>query len=172
MVHGLTAALRADLLATKLDNEAYKAMKAERRLSPAMHDIFAFGAMAAALYTAPVMAHGGNAKLASVRSTEFPPADASVDAVRAWAATLCKDASTIVAALDGIDGAALHSTTSEDIFKPPRPKLPYGKKAVLRIAFAAPTPALRAFIARCVAPDPAERFDCGAALLEEGLLAG
>ena len=56
------------------------------------------------------------------------------------------------------------------IGKPPR-KLPHGKLVVLRNALTAPTPALRAAVARCVSPDPAERFDCGATLLDEALAA-
>ena len=51
----------------------------KQRLSPAEHDIYAFGAMAAALYTmksGKPIAKAGNAKLATVGAKGFPPADA------------------------------------------------------------------------------------------------
>ena len=121
-------ALRADLLATKLDNEAYKAMKAERRLSPATHDIFAFGAMAAALYTAPAPGDGGNAKLASVRERpRFPPADASADAVRAWARRCTRILPRSSRRSTGSTARRSARSTRSDIGKPPL--LTHGKRA-------------------------------------------
>ena len=92
--------------------------------------------MHSALYKAPPLATNGNAKLASVGAKDFPPVDASADAVRAWATALCKDASTIVAALDGFDGEALRSIDAKTFGKPPL--LTHGKHAVLRNALAAP----------------------------------
>ena len=49
----------------------------------------------------------GSKPIEQVKATGFPPADASVDDVRAWAGTLHADPSKIVAALDGLDGTAL-----------------------------------------------------------------
>ena len=133
-------ALNEDLRATELDHEAYKAMKAERRLSPAEHDVYAIGAMAAGIFRWSK----GSKPIELVTTTDLPPAGASADAVRAWAKSLHKDSSKIVAALDGLDGAALRDELDlGSIGKPPRP-LPYPKLVALRFALVEPTPALRA----------------------------
>ena len=150
-------ALQEDLRATEHDHASYAAVKAKRLLSPAAHDIYAFGAMATGL-----SAGTRTGKPLRVVATGPPPINASVTEVHAWAATLDKEPSKIIAALDEIDGAALLSIDMNSFGK----QLTYGKRAVLRNALRAPTTAVRGVIACCLAPDAVERFDCGASLLK------